>query len=104
MPAIQALWVSGASVVAFCFHTTRSRRPDMIEEKDIKPYLMGVSAALVLIGKALASTPGIDVGELIAAAKHLQAAMPEEPKSADGQGVHQAALSSLLAGIGAAQQ
>ena len=25
MPAIQALWVSGASVVAFCFHTTRSK-------------------------------------------------------------------------------
>ena len=76
----------------------------MIEDKDIKPYLLGLSAALVLIGKALGSTPGLDLEKLKADAETLQASMPEEPKSAGGRGVHQSALSSLLAGLESARK
>jgi hypothetical protein len=38
LPAIQALWVSGASVVAFCFHTKRPRRPDMTVKGTVCGY------------------------------------------------------------------
>ena len=69
----------------------------------ITPYEMGLSAALVLIGKALGSAPGLDLEGLIASAERLQGALPQEPKMQGGQGEHQAALSSLLQGLNAAR-
>ncbi|SNB63608.1 hypothetical protein SAMN02745900_01181 [Pseudomonas sp. URIL14HWK12:I8] len=71
--------------------------------RTITPYEMGLSAALVLIGKALGSTPGLDLEGLIASAERLQGALPAEPKMQGGQGEHQAALSSLLQGLNAAR-
>lgn len=75
----------------------------MMNNRVLTPYEQGLSAALVLIGKALGSTPGLEVDGLIAAAERLQASLPREPKLQDGQGEHQAALSSLLQGLEAAR-
>lgn len=75
----------------------------MASNRLITPYEQGLSAALVLIGKALGSTPGLDLDGLIAAAERLQASMPQEPRMQGGQGEHQAALSSLLSGLEAAR-
>lgn len=75
----------------------------MTEPRVLTPYEMGLSAALVLIGKALGSTPGLDLDALTRSAATLQAAMPQEPKLHGGQGEHQAALASLLSGLEAAR-
>ncbi|WP_446437115.1 hypothetical protein [Pseudomonas sp. 910_23] len=76
----------------------------MTESRVLTPYEMGLSAALVLIGKALGSVHGADLDALKAAAERLQTSMPEEPKLQGGQGEHQSALSSLLTGLEAARK
>ena len=76
----------------------------MTENRVLTPYEMGLSAALVLIGKALGSVSGADLDALKAAAERLQGSLPEEPKLRDGRGEHQCALSSLLAGLEAARK
>ncbi|MFI7801096.1 hypothetical protein PSFL_21910 [Pseudomonas sp. DD1] len=72
----------------------------MSEEKVITPFEQGICAAMMLIGKAIATNPALDVEELKQDAQRIMSAMPSEPKWVGGSsGIHQAAIHNLLIGI-----
>lgn len=72
----------------------------MSEEKTITPFETGVCAAMMLIGKAIAMNPHLNIDELKKDAQTLMESMPSEPKWVGGKtGIHQAAISNLLSGI-----
>ncbi len=70
----------------------------MSEEKVITPFEAGVCAAMMLLGKAIALNPHLNLDEFRKDAQAVMDSMPSDPKWVGGSGVHQAAIKSLLAG------
>lgn len=71
----------------------------MKEESVITPFGIGVCSALMLIGKAIALNPAIDIEVLKRDAQSLMDAFPNEPAWPGGKRHHQAAIESLLDGM-----
>ncbi len=71
----------------------------MKEESVITPFEIGVCSALMLIGKAIALNPAIDLEMLKRDAQALMDTFPDEPKWEGGKRKHQAAVESVLDGI-----
>ena len=70
----------------------------MSEEKVITPFESGVCAAMMLLGKAIAMNPHLNLEDLRKDAQAIMDSMPSDPKWVGGSGVHQTAIKSLLAG------
>jgi hypothetical protein len=70
----------------------------MSEPKVITPFESGVCAAMMLLGKAIASNPHLNLEDLRKDAQAVMDSMPSDPKWVGGSGVHQAAINSLLLG------
>jgi hypothetical protein len=71
----------------------------MKEESVITPFEIGVCSALMLLGKAAALNPHLDVEEFKKDAQALMDALPSEPTWPGGKRVHQAAIESVLDGF-----
>ncbi|MGV8917805.1 MAG: hypothetical protein ACOH2R_08405 [Pseudomonas sp.] len=65
----------------------------------VTPFELGVCSALMLIGKAIALNPSIDLEMLKQDAQAMMKAMPDEPHWEGGKQIHQAAIESVLAGM-----
>lgn len=72
----------------------------MSDEKVITPFELGVCSALMLIGKALALNPNVDIDQLKKDAQAIMDTLPDEPKWHGGtERVHHGAIESLLRGV-----
>ncbi|SDS43208.1 hypothetical protein [Pseudomonas prosekii] len=71
----------------------------MTDQTVFTPFEAGVTAALMLVGKAIASNPHLNVEELKQDAQRLLESLPAEPKWVGGKSIHHAGIESLLAGI-----
>ncbi|PPS33954.1 hypothetical protein [Pseudomonas amygdali] len=76
----------------------------MKEENVITPFEIGVCSALMLLGKAAALNPHVNIDELKRDAEALMNALPNEPTWTGGKRIHQAAIESVLDGISKVQR
>lgn len=71
----------------------------MTDQTVITPFEAGVTAALMLLGKAIATNPHLDVENLKQDAQRLLSGLPTEPQWVGGKSIHHAGIESVLAGI-----
>lgn len=71
----------------------------MTDQTVITPFEAGVTAALMLVGKAIATNPHLNVEDLKQDAQRLLDGLPKEPKWVGGKSIHHAGIEALLTGI-----
>ncbi|MEX5343751.1 hypothetical protein [Pseudomonas sp. I2] len=70
-----------------------------MEEEVITPFEIGVLSALMLIGKAVASNPQLNVEELKRDAAAVLSKLPENPQWKGGRSIARSPIEELLVGI-----
>ncbi|WP_445672680.1 hypothetical protein [Pseudomonas inefficax] len=70
-----------------------------MEDEVITPFELGVLSALMLIGKAVASNPHLNVEELKRDAAAVLSKLPENPKWKGGRSIVRSPIEDLLVGI-----
>lgn len=70
-----------------------------MEDEVITPSELGVLSALMLIGKAVASNPQLDVEDLKRDAAAVLSMLPESPRWKGGNSIARTPIEELLAGI-----
>lgn len=71
----------------------------MSDQTVFTPFEAGVITALMLVGKAIATSPHLNIEELKQDAQRLLEGLPAEPKWVGGKSIHHAGIEALLAGI-----